>query len=97
MLTSVFFLCSCVSNNSVVNVVHAVRVRKDSMFVAITRLAPFILVNVLLVLWATFSPTGIFVQYPRLFLWMLGLLNSKLVVRPPLLSAAILSALLTAS
>lgn len=68
---------------SVVNVVKAVHVRKDSIIVAFTRLAPFIIVNVMALLWALYSPTDIFVTYPRLFLWMLGLLNSKLVVRLP--------------
>lgn len=63
------------------NVFHAVRLRKDSMVVALTRLAPFCIINVLGVLWAIFSPSDIFAQYPRTFLWMLGLLNSKLVVR----------------
>lgn len=54
--------------------------RKDSIIVAFTRLAPFIIVNVMALVWALYSPTDIFVTYPRLFLWMLGLLNSKLVV-----------------
>lgn len=63
------------------NVLHAVRVRHDSLIVAVTRLAPFVIVNALGVLWATFSPSNIFAQYPRMFLWMAGLINSKLVVR----------------
>ncbi|GAB9462761.1 hypothetical protein Gpo141_00000245 [Globisporangium polare] len=63
-----------------VNVFHAVRLRKDSMIVALTRLAPFCIINLLGVAWAIFSPSDIFAQYPRTFLWMLGLLNSKLVL-----------------
>lgn len=71
---------------SAVNVFHAVRLRKDSMVVALTRLAPFWIINLLGVAWAIFSPSDILTQYPRMFLWMLGLLNSKLVVRFPLVS-----------
>jgi len=68
-------------SDSVANVWRAVRLRKDSIPVAFTRLAPFVILNVMAGLWATFSPTDIFTVYPRMFLWMLGLLNSKLVVR----------------
>lgn len=73
--------------DSVANVWRAVRLRKDSIPVAFTRLAPFVILNVMAGLWATFSPSDIFTTYPRMFLWMLGLLNSKLVVRDALCSS----------
>nr|CCA25449.1 CDPalcohol phosphatidyltransferase putative [Albugo laibachii Nc14] len=62
------------------NVLHAVQSRNDSILVAITRLGPFIITNGMGVLWALFSPSKIFEHYPRLFLWMLGLLSNKLVL-----------------
>jgi ethanolaminephosphotransferase len=58
-----------------------VRLNQDSVLVAFTRLLPFFILNVLAVLWALYSPSDIFSTHPRMFLWMLGLLNSKLVVR----------------
>lgn len=77
MRTDLRLLAFC----SGINVLHAVRLRKDSILVALTRLAPFFILNSLAALWVVFSPSDIFAQYPRLFLWMIGLLNSKLVVR----------------
>lgn len=50
------------------------------MFVAITRLFPFILLNGLAFGWALYSPLDIFQRHPRIFLWTLGMLNSKLVL-----------------
>lgn len=63
-----------------INVIHAVRLRRDSILVAFTRLTPFYIVNIMAAAWAVLSPSDIFTAYPRLFLWMLGLLNSKLVL-----------------
>uniref|UniRef100_K3WTS5 CDP-alcohol phosphatidyltransferase n=1 Tax=Globisporangium ultimum (strain ATCC 200006 / CBS 805.95 / DAOM BR144) TaxID=431595 RepID=K3WTS5_GLOUD len=63
-----------------VNVLHAVRLANDSILVALTRLTPFFILNSLAALWVVFSPSDIFSQYPRMFLWMIGLLNSKLVL-----------------
>ncbi len=51
------------------------------MVVAYTRLLPFAVLNGLAILWAIYSPSDIMKQHPRLFLWTIGLLNSKLVVR----------------
>ncbi|RLN65069.1 hypothetical protein BBP00_00003079 [Phytophthora kernoviae] len=62
------------------NTLHAVRLNEDSVLVAFTRLLPFIILNSMAGLWALFSPSDIFSTHPRLFLWMLGLLNSKLVL-----------------
>ncbi|RLN97147.1 hypothetical protein BBJ28_00007853 [Nothophytophthora sp. Chile5] len=72
-------VCLAVCMLSVVNALHAVRLRKDSVLVAFTRLVPFLSLNTLAGLWAIFSPADIFSTHPRLFLWMLGLLNSKLL------------------
>ncbi|KAF1328624.1 Cdp-alcohol phosphatidyltransferase, partial [Globisporangium splendens] len=63
-----------------VNVLHAVRLANDSILVALTRLTPFFILNSLAALWVMFSPSDIFSLYPRMFLWMIGLLNSKLVL-----------------
>ena len=63
------------------NVVQAVRLRRDSIVVAFTRLLPFVLLNAIAAFWALTSPSDIFAAYPRLFFWTLGFLNSKLVVR----------------
>ncbi|CEG39698.1 cdpalcohol phosphatidyltransferase [Plasmopara halstedii] len=62
------------------NTMHAVRLNQDSVLVAFTRLLPFVILNALAGFWALFSPSDIFSQHPRMFLWMLGLLNSKLVL-----------------
>ncbi|TDH68473.1 hypothetical protein CCR75_001427 [Bremia lactucae] len=62
------------------NTVQAVRLNQDSVLVAFTRLLPFVVLNTLAGLWALYSPSDIFSTHPRMFLWMLGLLNSKLVL-----------------
>ncbi|CAH0475531.1 unnamed protein product [Peronospora belbahrii] len=62
------------------NALHAVRLNQDSVLVAFTRLLPFVVLNTLAGLWALYSPSDIFSTHPRMFLWMLGLLNSKLVL-----------------
>ncbi|CAH0488746.1 unnamed protein product [Peronospora farinosa] len=62
------------------NTLQAVRLNQDSVLVAFTRLLPFIFLNTLAGLWALYSPSDIFSTHPRMFLWMLGLLNSKLVL-----------------
>ncbi|ETI33818.1 hypothetical protein L914_18778 [Phytophthora nicotianae] len=62
------------------NALHAVRLNQDSVLVAFTRLLPFVILNTLAGLWALYSPSDIFSTHPRMFLWMLGLLNSKLVL-----------------
>ncbi|KAI9911261.1 hypothetical protein PsorP6_009449 [Peronosclerospora sorghi] len=67
-------------HSSVRNVVRAVRLNHDSILVALTRLLPFVILNALAGLWALYSPSDIFSTHPRLFLWMVGLLNSKLVL-----------------
>ncbi|GLD99572.1 hypothetical protein PINS_up008298 [Pythium insidiosum] len=62
------------------NVFHAVQARRDSLAVAMTRTTPFFILNGLAAAWGLLSPSNIFAAYPRMFLWMLGLLNSKLVL-----------------
>jgi ethanolaminephosphotransferase len=63
-----------------VNVYKAVRLNTDSLMVALTRTSPFFALNTMAGIWGLYSPSGIFQVYPRTFLWMLGLLNSKLVL-----------------
>lgn len=70
----------CTLTVNVRNALYAVRLNQDSVFVALTRLLPFVILNTLAGLWALYSPSDIFSQQPRMFLWMLGLLNSKLVL-----------------
>uniref|UniRef100_A0AAV1UPU4 CDP-alcohol phosphatidyltransferase n=1 Tax=Peronospora matthiolae TaxID=2874970 RepID=A0AAV1UPU4_9STRA len=72
-------LCATLLVN-VRNVLKAVHLNQDSVLVAFTRLLPFIIINALAGLWALYSPSDIFLTHPRMFLWMLGLLNSKLVL-----------------
>ncbi|TMW65115.1 hypothetical protein Poli38472_009282 [Pythium oligandrum] len=79
VLATAFASVPTVLTNAV-NVYHAVRLRSDSLIVALTRLTPFFILNSMAAAWALLSPSDIFSTYPRLFLWMLGLLNSKLVL-----------------
>ncbi|CAI5713617.1 unnamed protein product [Hyaloperonospora brassicae] len=81
LLVCLTIVSSCVTLLvNVKNVLKAVRLNEDSILVAFTRLLPFITLNALAGLWALFSPSDIFSTHPRTFLWMLGLLNSKLVL-----------------
>ncbi|KAE9109578.1 hypothetical protein PF010_g11483 [Phytophthora fragariae] len=82
---SVFVIVTMISSCftlmvNVRNALHAVRLNQDSVLVAFTRLLPFVILNTLAGLWALYSPSDIFSTHPRMFLWMLGLLNSKLVL-----------------
>ena len=58
----------------------AVRQYDDRMTVAVTRLLPFLILDALALAWVYWSPTDILALHPRLFVWTLGLLHSKLVL-----------------
>jgi ethanolaminephosphotransferase len=65
---------------SIWNVALAVHKQRLSILVAFTRLMPFLFLNCLALLWAQLSPTNILASHPRIYLWTIGLLNSKLVL-----------------
>eukprot|EP00735_Rhodelphis_limneticus_P007773 TRINITY_DN20405_c0_g1::TRINITY_DN20405_c0_g1_i1::g.8465::m.8465 TRINITY_DN20405_c0_g1::TRINITY_DN20405_c0_g1_i1::g.8465 ORF type:complete len:346 (-),score=99.84,sp/O82567/AAPT1_ARATH/34.45/2e-55,CDP-OH_P_transf/PF01066.16/1.8e-19,CDP-OH_P_transf/PF01066.16/4.6e+03,CDP-OH_P_transf/PF01066.16/3.5e+03 TRINITY_DN20405_c0_g1_i1:154-1191(-) len=59
--------------------VYQTKLRKDSYPQALSRLLPFVALNVLAGMWLHFSPTDIMALHPRLVCWTLGLLFAKLV------------------
>jgi len=50
-----------------------------TLWVAFTRLLPFVLLYSLATLWISFSPQDIMKTHPRIVLWTIGLLFTKLV------------------
>ncbi|KDO22507.1 hypothetical protein SPRG_11691 [Saprolegnia parasitica CBS 223.65] len=65
---------------NLINVIKTVHAQKGSFLIALTRLTPFAILNGLALLWAILSPANIKAIHPRMFLWTIGLLNSKLVL-----------------
>jgi len=56
------------------------RMKEDGIFIALTRIVPYILLNALFMVWMNNSPQKIFEVHPRLCLWTIAFLNIKLTV-----------------
>ena len=68
--------------SNVFNVIMAVKADpKFSLPVALTRMFPLLLIIAMSTLWVYFSPSNIMQNHPRLVLWALALLFSKLVTQ----------------